>query len=429
MATIVVRLDVAAEGKTLGELEAGVMSQLRAALAPVVQGELAKVASAVELACAGCGQPRRGRGWEQRRITGLFGEVTLRRQRAECTRCATTSYPADELLGLEAHERYSVGVAEAALWLATDVSYAKSAASMRRLLGVRVSANQIHRVAQKEGQRVQQAWEELRHRVFDLGERGVLAALEAGAAVKDLVVVQADGTFVHDRATGRSQMEAKAGIVYSRTARVSRGRVLITDKRTYAGVEEGAAFGEKLVLLAAQHGAFKARRLWFVSDGALDLRRLRRQHFPRAVYFLDLWHLQHRVSDALGLEDAAQVGGLLTLAVQGRVDALIAALAELWAASSDDEERHRLLGDLIAYVDANREGIENYARHGPQGSGAIEKTIDIAVGRRLKAKGTSWFRPGAHRLLSLRILRQNRTWDRYWAARRSRTPILAALTA
>jgi hypothetical protein len=61
--------------------------------------------------------------------------------------------------------------------------------------------------------------------------------------------------------------------------------------------------------------------------------------------------------------------------------------------------------------------------------GAIEKTIDIAVGRRLKAKGTSWYRPGAHRLLSLRTLKQDRTWNRYWQARRSRTPLITALAA
>jgi hypothetical protein len=44
-----------------------------------------------------------------------------------------------------------------------------------------------------------------------------------------------------------------------------------------------------------------------------------------------------------------------------------------------------------------------------QGSGAIEKTIDVAVGRPVKAKGTSWYRPGAHRLLSLRTPKQDRT--------------------
>jgi len=427
--TIVVRLSVDVEGKTLGELEAELMGQLRQALGPAVQTELARVSSEVSPGmCSTCAGPRRGRGWEQRCIVGLFGAVHVRRQRAECAGCGVTAYPADHVLGLEAQERYSLGVSEAALWLATDGSYAKSAASMKQLLDVSISANQIHRLAQKEGELVQHAWEGLRRRVFEAGDRETLRQLEAGAAVKDLVVVQADGTFVHNRATGE-KMEAKAGIVYSRKARVSRGRVLITDKRTYAGVEEGAAFGEKLVLLAAQQGAFKAKRLWFVSDGALDLRRLRRQHFPNAVYFLDLWHLHHRISDALGLEGAGHVGGLLTLAVQGNVDALIAALAEHWATNTADEEQHRLLGDLITYVDANREGIENYARHGPQGSGAIEKTIDVAVGRRLKAKGTSWFRPGAHRLLSLRILKHNRTWNRYWAARRCRTSLLAAMAA
>jgi hypothetical protein len=424
--TIVVRLQVEVEGKTLAEVEAEVMGQLRGSVGPALETEVARVAEqAGPGSCRECGQPRRGRGWERRQIVGLFGVLEVRRQRAECVRCRITGYPADEVLGLEAQERYSLGVAEAALWLAVDGSYAKSAASMRKLLGVPISAHQIHHLAQREGELVQAAWERLRHAVFDQGNRGALAELEAAAPAKDLVIVQADGTYVSNRAG--SQMEAKAGIVYSRKALVSKGRVLITDKRSYAGVEEGAAFGEKLVLLAAQQGAFKAKRLWFVSDGALDLRRLRRLHFPTATYFLDLWHLEHRIHEALRAEGQDRVGGLLTHAVRGDVDGLIGELTELWAGSADDEEQHRLLGELIPYVDANREGIENYARHGPQGSGAIEKTIDVAVGRRLKAKGTSWYRPGAHRLLSLRTLKQDRTWNRYWQARRSRTPLLAAL--
>ena len=60
-------------------------------------------------------------------------------------------------------------------------------------------------------------------------------------------------------------------------------------------------------------------------------------------------------------------------AVQGDVDGLSAELPELWATSGDDAERHRLL--------------------------------------------------------SLRVFKQDRTWDRYWQARRSRTSVLAALAA
>ena len=141
MVTIVVRLQVEVEGKTLAEVEAEVMGQLRGALGPALETEVARVAEAAGPgSCRECGQPRRGRGWERRRIVGLFGVLEVRRQRAECVRCRITGYPVDEVLGLEAQERYSLGVAEAALWLAVDGSYAKSAASMRKLLGVPISA-------------------------------------------------------------------------------------------------------------------------------------------------------------------------------------------------------------------------------------------------------------------------------------------------
>jgi Uncharacterised protein family (UPF0236) len=169
---------------------------------------------------------------------------------------------------------------------------------------------------------------------------------------------------------------------------------------------------------------------WFVSDGADSFRRLRREHFPTARYFLDLWHLEHRIFAALG--DAAardRVPLLLGFARNGNVDGLITALTDNWAATADDDLRRSLVGELITYVDHNREGIHNYDLHGPQASGAIEKTMDIAVGRRLKAKGTSWYRRGAHHHLTLRMLKQNATWNRYWAARRSRTSISAALAA
>jgi class 3 adenylate cyclase len=53
--------------------------------------------------------------------------------------------------------------------------------------------------------------------------------------------------------------------------------------------------------------------------------------------------------------------------------------------------------------------------------------MDVVIGRRLKAKGTSWHRPRADRILQLRLLKENKSWDRYRAARRSRTSIIAAL--
>ena len=115
--------------------------------------------------------------------------------------------------------------------------------------------------------------------MFGLGERAELAKLAEQGPRPERVVVRADGTFVNDRATG-SEMEAKAGIVYQGVATVSKGRRVLLGKRTYGGVESMARFGEKLAILAAQQGAFRARELWFVSDGSSALRRLQRAYFP-----------------------------------------------------------------------------------------------------------------------------------------------------
>lgn len=358
-------------------------------------------------------------------MVGLFGAVALQRNRVRCLDCGANGYPADEQLGLEAGERYTLGVAEAALWLATDSSYAKAAGTTKHLLGVEISHGQVHRLAQREGELVDRVLEEQREMVFGLGKRQVLA--EQGPR-PERVVVQADGTFVNDRATG-SEMEAKAGIVYQGVATVSKGRRVLLGKRTYGGVESMAHFGEKLAILAAQQGAFRARELWFVSDGSSALQRLQRAYFPTAVAFLDLWHLEHRLAQALGMEAAGvSLPPPLKLAGEGDVDKLLAALAECREAAGADPDRRQRLTLEMEYVRANRQGIANYALHGPRVSGAIEKAMDVTVGRRLKAQGTSWYRLGAqHHLLTLRILKQNGGWARYWQARRRQSPLLPAL--
>lgn len=56
--------------------------------------------------------------------------------------------------------------------------------------------------------------------------------------------------------------------------------------------------------------------------------------------FLDVWHLEKRLAEALGDEVAQHsLGPLMTPAVSGQVDGLIAALAEHWAQETEDEER------------------------------------------------------------------------------------------
>src|SRR5450759_4849741 len=112
----------------------------------------------------------------------------------------------------------------------------KSSATMNQLLDTGISHGQIHRLAQREGTLVANAWEALRQRVFGDGDRSVLAELERDVAAPALAVIQADGTFVHDRSGVR--IEAKGGIASTGIATVSKGRRRLLGKRTYGSLDE-----------------------------------------------------------------------------------------------------------------------------------------------------------------------------------------------
>jgi hypothetical protein len=53
---------------------------------------------------------------------------------------------------------------------------------LNQLLDIGISHGQIHRLAQREGQVVADAWEPLRQRVFGDGDRSVLTELERDVA-------------------------------------------------------------------------------------------------------------------------------------------------------------------------------------------------------------------------------------------------------
>ena len=65
----------------------------------------------------------------------------------------------------------------------------------------------------------------------------------------------------------------------------------------------------------------------------------------------------------------------------------------------------------------NLDWIANIARVQAYGYGPVEKTVDIAVARRFKKRGMSWYRGGANPLLKLRLLKLHREWDTYWQER------------
>ena len=383
----------------------------------VAEIEASVVAAAT---CPTCAGPLVGNGRVPLVLETLLGRLEYARQRCRCRRCGMDVYPLDPALGLLPGTGSTLGMRERALWAVTEVSYAKAAAFLAKFTGLEVSHGRIHGWVREEGAHLEAA--EAAAQAATFGPRPT-AAPPTGLGPPRLYV-QVDGTMVRERDAGH--MECKVGIVYSERAEISRGRIALLDKRTYASFDDAATFGERFWgACAGPAGAATARQVVFVSDGAEWIHTLQQAYFPGALVLLDPWHLEQRLWEAWGAGRPRLVAACLAAAWRGDVPGLQRRLRAARARVADPAHRVQVDG-LLGYITANAEGIRNLARLEATGSGAVEKTVDVVVTHRYKKRGMSWRRPGSRALLKLRLLRLNGTWDTYWAERRATVTRLAA---
>lgn len=395
--------------------------------AEVFQDILMKVLRAVEEEalggqekCRGCGGTVVRNGSDEKKIRTLLGAVRVKRARVRCSACGEEHYPLDEELGLEGGEGTTIGVRERALWTAVEVSYEKAERFLEKFTGLEVSRKKIYTMAQEEGARIG-VWEEKRRgEVFGEGGR-IRGPSDKGPEV---LYVQVDGTGVNERER-RGWMECKVGASFSQRVLVSKKRVWLKDKRTYASVEGAEAFGEKFYLDCVGQGVLGAEKVIFVSDGANWIRKLKQDYFPDALGVLDIWHLERAMRLALGADEEELVQSLKALARQGEAREIAKRLMEQSRRCGDVRQALRII-ETADYVLSNRDWIENIPQADGYGSGPIEKTVDITVSRRFKRRGMSWHRQRVNPLLKLRLLKLNGEWDQYWDGRRQELARCAA---
>lgn len=370
-----------------------------------------EAALGVPTSCPACGGSPKANGRAPRRLVTLAGEVELHRRRYRCRACAAEHVPLDTALGLEPRVQHSLGVRERALWLVTELSYAKTAEALGELRGIPVSRTELHAWVAEEGARIETAQAARQAALFEAARP---IAPERRPAT---VWVSADGTFVHDRASG-TEFEVKVGLVFEGARRIGRTRRALSGREFAAGTDDWHTFAERFVERCARLGVFEAERVYFVSDGAEAIRWLRERYFPEALELLDWHHLVEQLRFGLGAERPTFLEGALAVAARGDVEALLGLLAGLErAVARSDPERAAKLRAAAAYVAANRRAIGNYRIVPLASSGPTEKAVDIVVARRFKRRGMSWFRGGVSALLRLRLLRLNNTWTRYWSER------------
>lgn len=361
--------------------------------------------------CGCTGELMEREGRNPRKLVTLLGEVSFKRARYRCKVCGRERYPLDEALGLEVERKSTLGVRERALWAAVEVSYEKAELFLKKFTGLEVSRGSIHRMAVEEGGRIEGWEEEQRREVFERG-KGVKGA---DGERKEVVYVQVDGTGVNDRLSGQ-WMECKVGVSFSERAEVSKGRVLLLDKRCYGSFERAEAFGEKFFLECVKAGVLEAKQVFFIADGAGWIKRLKETYFPEAVGVLDSWHLERELKWALGEEREVMVNRCMDSAFRGDGAEVVRQLMRLSGRVKDVESRAKMV-KVMGYVRENLEWIGNIPKVKPMGSGPVEKQVDVVVCRRFKKRGMSWYRAKANPLLKLRILKINGQWEQYWRDR------------
>ncbi|HUR03603.1 MAG TPA: UPF0236 family protein [Nonomuraea sp.] len=390
-------------GAALGEIGVRLWHELVARL---------EAALPTPVTCAGCGGRLKANGRAPRRLVTLVGEVELRRRRYRCTGCGAEQVPLDAALGLEPRVAHILGVRERGLWLVTELSYAKAVEAAAELRGWPIGRGELHRWVADEGAALEAA---------QAAETEALLGAHPDRRSRPrrggTVWVSADGTMVHDRATG-SELEVKIGLVFDGARRTGRTRRALTGRTLDAGTGSWTAFAERFTALCTRLGVFDAERILFVSDGAASIRWIRERAFPTAIELLDWYHLVEALRSAIGHDRPDRLETALAVAEPGDAERLAELLAG-WAYEEAglDLARSDRLTAVWGYVTNNRRAIENYRIVPLASSGPMEKAVDIVVARRFKARGMSWFRRGVSALVRLRLLRLNGTWTRYWSGR------------
>lgn len=402
------------EGADIGSLERAVS----AGLAEVGRQLWAEIIGTLERSLVAgrghvhCGGILKGNGRARRRMVTLAGEVGLSRRRYRCGACGAEVVPLDLALGLEPRMQHTTGVRERALFLVTELSYAKTARTLDELRGLSVSHGQLHNWVAEEGALIEaQAAARTEAVLGAHPDRGSTGRMPGD------VWVSADGTMVNDRWSG-THMEVKLGLVFTGTEQVGRDRRALTDRHLMGATGSWTTFAERFTAACAALGVYEAERILFVSDGAAAIRWIRERSFPDAIELLDWYHLVEQLRFGVGREHEEVLSTALGAAMPGDVDALLAILgAHAQAIEGDDPEQAFRCRGVIGYVTNNRRGITNYRIIPLASSGPMEKGVDITICRRFKTRGMSWFRQGVSNLLHLKLLRLNGTWDRYWAGR------------
>jgi hypothetical protein len=191
-----------------------------------------------------------------------------------------------------------------------------------------------------------------------------------------------------------------------------------------ASMEDSESFGWHLECQAWKQGITAAPRQAFVADGAAVNWTIHRQHFSQMTGVLDLMHALSYAWRAARPLDAGAYRRFAEAIWQGRVDAVIAELAERLNTTPENPESGIAWQRAHTYFTNHRERMKypEYRKEGlPLTSSHIESTIK-QINVRMKGTEKFWRLDNADALLQLRsdCLSDSAPLEAFWTRWRTR---------
>jgi len=388
---------------------------------------------------ARCGAGHRAEfaGYRDKTVDTVLGPVTLSRAWYHCGQCGHGFAPRDAELGV-AGDTMSPGLAKMTDRAAAAVPFAKAAALVGELAGIRLTGKRAGRRAEADGKA---AAELIEAQATAITARQVTPLPPAGPA-PDILYIAIDGTGVPvvaaetegrpgkgEDGTARTR-EVKLCCVFTQTATDDEGRPVrdLHSSSYLATFAPAAQFGTLMAGEARRRGAAHIRQLVILGDGAAWIWNLATTHFPEATQIVDLYHAREHIHDLakslefmLGDNKNGWLDERLAELDAGDIDAICATARTLPLTGRKATDLDTALGYFEH--NAHRMRYQHFRSLGMfVGSGAVEAGCKAVVGQRLKLSGMRWTVPGAAGILTLRCLEASDRWEEIWTQASNQKP-------
>lgn len=409
--------EVAGPAPEIEETSHRLGKQVGRAVAEAGLNELAQEAS--RPAC--CGRPMRHKGRRPRTLTGLDGELTVRRTRYRCRTCGREQYTAGAEIACGKH-RVTRPLAKRVCQLATVEHYTQLDQLVFDQHGVRLSRDEMMQLVHDVGG----AADRWRRAEYEAWRAAPVKNWPQPQVTPERIYVSCDGIYYctnqrepDPQRPGENRLiwqEMKVGCVAWQDE-YGRWR-----KQVIWGRESPQEFGQALYLLACRCGYRQAQEKIFAADGADWCWTIREQYFVDACGILDWYHVSEHIWQAARVlgSDAETVSDWANAALErlagGSGRTLVQWLREQRSRSRG--KRRSAVDDLLRYIEPRQSLMDypNYRARGWQiGTGLIESTVKQLVAVRLKGPGMHWSEHGAVALTALRAQRINSHWHQFWS--------------